>query len=798
VTLMTEAEGLAPQEVEQLVTFPIESIMNGMPGVTRVRSVSGVGLSIVYVEFDWGTDVYRNRQLVSERLALVREQLPRGTTPQMGPITSIMGEIMLIAVTSDTVSPMEVREIADFVMRPQLLTIPGVAQVIPIGGEVRQYRVVPNPALMQTLDVTHDQVEAAVTRFGTNTAGGFVDQQSREYLIRNVGVTRRLEDLRDTVIAYRQGQPVLLRQVASVDFVARVKRGDAGYRGKPAVILSVQKQPGADTVAVTKQIEAALEGIQKTLPAGISATNVQFRQATFIEASIGSLKEALVQAAVIVALVLIVFLMNTRATLISLAAIPLSILMTMVVFQVMGLTINTMTLGGLAIAIGELVDDAVVDVENILRRLNENRTRPDPQPVLDVIASASQEVRSGVLYATVIIVLVFMPLFAMSGLEGRLFTPLGIAYIVSILGSLLVSITVTPVLSYYLFGARGSQHDSVLLRYLKRANRAVLVWAIEHRRPIFASAAIAVVGAASAAVLLPRTFLPPFVEGTLDVSLQYNPGISLRESNRLGLIAERLLMNVPEVASVGRRTGRAELDEHAEDRCRPQAIGTQPQRRARRHPQAPCRPACLRQRWPADRAPDGSHALRHSRGDRRQDLRRGPRYAAQPGRNLAGSPRNGPGSRRPPGRKADPHSAAPRRGRSRARKALWRHASRSHPGARGHVERPDGVAGSDRGQSPLRCRHPLVRRGPLYGRTKRSSDRNSVCACATAIGRARRGNRRPQPDRPRGRAAPDRGLWQQRRHARPRADRRRHPGCPRPDSLAARLWRNARRQLSSL
>jgi heavy-metal exporter, HME family len=564
VTLMTEAEGLAPQEVEQLVTFPIESIMNGMPGVTRVRSVSGVGLSIVYVEFDWGTDIYRNRQLVSERLALVREQLPRGITPQMGPITSIMGEIMLIAMTSDTVSPMEVREIADFVMRPQLLTIPGVAQVIPIGGEVRQYRVVPNPALMQTLDVTHDQVEAAVTRFGTNTAGGFVDQQSREYLIRNVGVTRRLEDLRDTVIAYRQGQPVLLRQVASVDFAARVKRGDAGYRGKPAVILSVQKQPGADTVAVTKQIEAALEGIQKTLPAGISATNVQFRQATFIEASIGSLKEALVQAAVIVALVLIVFLMNTRATLISLAAIPLSILMTMVVFQVMGLTINTMTLGGLAIAIGELVDDAVVDVENILRRLNENRTRPDPQPVLDVIASASQEVRSGVLYATVIIVLVFLPLFAMSGLEGRLFTPLGIAYIVSILGSLLVSITVTPVLSYYLFGARGSQHDSVLLRYLKRANRVVLVWAIEHRRPIFASAAIAVVVAASAAVLLPRTFLPPFVEGTLDVSLQYNPGISLRESNRLGLIAERLLMNVPEVASVGRRTGRAELDEHAE------------------------------------------------------------------------------------------------------------------------------------------------------------------------------------------------------------------------------------------
>jgi len=565
VTLMIEAEGLAPQEVEQLVTFPIESTMNGMPGVARVRSVSGIGLSLVYVEFDWGTDIYRNRQLVSERLALVREQLPRGTTPHMGPITSIMGEIMLIAMISDTASPMEVRELADFVMRPQLLAIPGVAQVIPIGGEVRQFRVMPNLALMQGLDVTYDQLEAAVARFGTNTAGGFVDQQSREYLIRNVGVTRRLEDLRDTVIAYRQGQPVLLRQVAAVDFAARVKRGDAGYRGKPAVILSVQKQPGTDTVALTKQIEAALQLVQRTLPAGISATNVQFRQATFIEASIGGLKEALIESSVVVALVLIVFLMNTRATVISLAAIPLSILMTMVVFDIAGLTINTMTLGGLAIAIGELVDDAVVDVENILRRLHENRARPDPRPVLEVIARASQEVRSGVLYATIIIVLVFVPLFAMSGLEGRLFTPLGIAYIVSILSSLLVSITVTPVLSYYLLGGRRRQEaDSVLLRQCKRANRAVLLWAIANRSLVFTGAAVAVVAAVFAAMLLPRTFLPAFAERTLDISLQYNPGISLRESDRLGLIAERLLMSVPDVASVGRRTGRAELDEHAE------------------------------------------------------------------------------------------------------------------------------------------------------------------------------------------------------------------------------------------
>ncbi|HSV25505.1 MAG TPA: efflux RND transporter permease subunit [Xanthobacteraceae bacterium] len=565
VTLITEAEGLAPQEVEQLVTYLIESIMNGMPGVTRVRSVSGIGLSIVYVEFDWGTDIFRNRQLVSERLALVRDQLPRGTTPQMGPITSIMGEIMLIAVTSATASPMELREIADFVMRPQLLTIPGVAQVIPIGGEVRQYRVVPNPALMRGLEVTYDQIESTVTRFGTNTAGGFIDQQGREYLIRNIGLTRRLEDLRDTAVAYRDGQPVLLRQVATVEFAARVKRGDAGYRGTPAVILSVQKQPGADTVTLTNQIEAALQSIQKTLPAGISATNVQFRQATFIEASIGNLKTALVEAAVVVALVLIVFLMNVRATLISLTAIPLSILVSLIVFHIFGLTINTMTLGGLAIAIGELVDDAVVDVENILRRLSENRTQPNRRPPLEVIARASQEVRSGILYATVIIVLVFLPLFAMSGLEGRLFTPLGVAYVASILGSLLVSITLTPVLSYYLFARNPRrEHDGFLLRHLKRANTALLTWALRERALVFASVAIAVVAATGAAVLLPRTFLPSFAEGTLDVSLAYNPGISLRESSRLGLIAERLLMGIPEVASVGRRTGRAELDEHAE------------------------------------------------------------------------------------------------------------------------------------------------------------------------------------------------------------------------------------------
>lgn len=566
VTLMTEAEGLAPQEVEQLVTYPLETSMNGMPGVTRVRSVSGVGLSIVYVEFDWGTDIYRSRQLVAERLALVRETLPRGVTPQMGPVTSIMGEIMLIAVTSDSVSAMEVRELADFVIRPQLLTIAGVAQVIPIGGEVRQYRIVPNVASMQALEITHEQIEAAVTRFGTNTGGGFVDQHGREYLIRNVGLTKRLEDLRNTVLVHRQGQPIFLHQVAKVDFAPRVKRGDAGYQGKPAVIVSVQKQPGADTVDLTGKIEAALGEIQKTLPQGVSATNLQFRQATFIETSVGNVKRVLLEAAAVVTIILILFLMNVRATAISLTAIPISILVTVVVFQAFGMTINTMTLGGLAIAIGELVDDAVVDVENILRRLKENRQLPSPRPVLEVIAHASQEVRSGIIYATMIIILVFVPLFALSGIEGRLFAPLGVAYIVSILASLITSITVTPVLAYYLLSGqvRGHERDSFVVRHLKRGNRQLLDWAFAHRGFLFTTATIGVGVAAFAATQLPRAFLPPFNEGTLTISLSYNPGIALAESHRLGLVAEGLIRQVPEVVSVGRRTGRAELDEHAE------------------------------------------------------------------------------------------------------------------------------------------------------------------------------------------------------------------------------------------
>src|SRR5262245_4268343 len=566
VTIMTEAEGFAPPEVEQLVSFPIETQMSGVPGVIRVRSVSGVGLSIVYVEFDWGTDIYRNRQLIAERLALVRDQLPPNTGPVMGPISSIMGQILLIAVTSDRASPMELRETADFVLRPRLLSIPGVAQVIPIGGEVRQYRVSPNPAALRALNVGYEQLERALSQFAINTGGGYTDQYAREYLIRNIGRTISLDDLRNLVVATSGGAPIYLRQIAEVEFAPKFKRGDAGYMGKPAVVVSVEKQPNIDSVVLTREIEQALAEIGPSLPNGVKADQILFRQANFIETSIYNVQTVLIEAVIVVAAVLFAFLLNWRTTAISLSAIPVSVLSTAIIFHLAGLSINTMTLGGLAIAIGELVDDAVVDVENIFRRLRENSAAGSPRSVFDVVVSASQEVRSGIVYATLIIVLVFVPLFALSGIEGRLFTPLGEAYIISILASLVVSITLTPVMAYYLLPGvtRLGSHESALVRLLKRGNAAVLRWSFGCPRFVMLSAFVAVLVAAAGGFLLPRAFLPPFNEGTFTVNAVFNPGISLAESNRVGLIAEQLILQVPEVKAVGRRTGRADLDEHAE------------------------------------------------------------------------------------------------------------------------------------------------------------------------------------------------------------------------------------------
>ena len=565
VTIMTEAEGLAPEEVETLVTVPLERLLNGAPGVERVRSTSGIGLSVVYVEFAWSTDIYRNRQLVAERLASATEQLPEGIVPQMGPVASIMGEIMLVGVEGDGVSPMDLRTQADWVIRPRLLTIPGVAQVIPIGGEVRQVHVIVDPAKLAGAGLSLEDVARAVGDANKNSTGGYVDRRGLEFLVRALGRARPA-DIAKTVVAVKDGVPVLLAQVARVEEGARVKRGDASVNAKSAVILSVQKQPGADTVALTAQIDRAVKDLERSMPQGITINPNLFRQATFIQSSIHNVVEALRDGAILVAIVLFLFLLNLRTTAITLTAIPLSFIVAGLVFKAFGLSVNTMTLGGLAVAIGELVDDAIVDVENVFRRLRENKRLPAPRPALDVIRDASNEVRSSIVYATILVVLVFVPLFAMSGIEGRLFMPLGVAYIVSILASLVVSITVTPALCSYLLPAMkaGEHEDGWLVRKLKALDRRVLRVSLSIPNAVMFVAGALVVAAVAVVPFLGGEFLPPFNEGTLTVNVLARPGTSLEESNRLGKLAEELLREVPEVASTGRRTGRAELDEHAE------------------------------------------------------------------------------------------------------------------------------------------------------------------------------------------------------------------------------------------
>ncbi|MEG0000348.1 efflux RND transporter permease subunit [Comamonas sp.] len=570
VTVMTEAGGMAAEEVEQLITFPLETTMNGLPGVETVRSVSSAGLSFVYITFDWSTDIFRARQMVSERLASMEEGIAPGVVPRMGPISSIMGEIMQIAIPVDTgkISQMAVREYADWVLRPRLMAVPGVAQVIPIGGEVRQFQVQPDTRRMADLGISHEQLEAALKGYSSNTSGGFLELNGREYLIRHLGRTSRLEDLSNLALTARNGQPILLRQIAEVTFAAALKRGDAGFEGKPAVILGIQKQPTADTIALTRSIEQALAGMNASLPAGMDAPRVTFRQASFIEASIDNLKWKLIGASVFVAAILFFFLGTLRPTIIALTAIPVSIFLTALVFKYFGLSINTMTLGGLAIAIGGLVDDAVVDVENILRRLKEDRARHPGQRsnVLALVARASMEVRSAILYATVIIVLVFVPLFALPGIEGRLFIPLGIAFIVSTLASLMVSVTVTPVLSYYLLPTMKSldHGDTRLLAWLKRQYAVGLTSVLNRPKATLAAAGVAVLLAIASVPFFPTTFLPPFNEGTLMIGIRLNPGVTLSETSALARQAEVLVMQVPEVTHVGRRSGRAELDEHAE------------------------------------------------------------------------------------------------------------------------------------------------------------------------------------------------------------------------------------------
>ena len=575
ITLQAEAGGMAPEEVEQLITVPLEIAMAGIPGVESTRSVSSAGLSFVYVSFDWSTDIYRARQLVGERLTAAREQLPQSVTHVgMGPISSIMGEIMLLALPIDTtqIDPMLVREYADFVLRPRLLSLPGIAQVVPIGGEVRQYQVQPDSLRMAARGVTVAQITEALKGFSANTSGGFLELNSREYLIRNLGTgtgnSSRLEDLARLPVAFKNQQPVLLNQVAVVKFAPAIKRGDAGLNGQPAVILGIQKQPDADTVALTKKIESALAEMKKGLPAGLGEPQITMRQASFIESSVSTLQGKLMVAGVVVAVILYFFLLSLRTTVIALTAIPLSFMVTILVFNYFGFSINTMTLGGLTIAIGELVDDAVVGMENVLRRLKEDRVaHPDKRlGPLELIAKSTIEVRSAIVYATVIVALVLLPLFFLPGVEGRLMQPLAVAYIVSLLASMVVSITVTPVMAYYLLPSiKGLDHgDTRAQVWIKSRYAKGLTHVLATPRRYLVAAGVSVLLAAAAVPFFPTTFLPPFNEGVALVGLRLNPGTTLAETSRIGTVAEKALAGIPEVEHVGRRSGRAELDEHAE------------------------------------------------------------------------------------------------------------------------------------------------------------------------------------------------------------------------------------------
>ncbi|MCH7805263.1 MAG: efflux RND transporter permease subunit [Acidobacteria bacterium] len=569
VTIMTESHGLAPEEVERLVTFPLETLLNGATHVERVRSQSAPGLSIIWVEFGWDTDIYIARQIVNERLQLASAQLPPGVVPVMGPISSIMGGIHLISLRAEeeSISDLDLRTLADWTIRPRILAIPGVAQVVNMGGGVKQYQVLVNPQRMRDFSISLAEVERAIGFSNSATSGGFLNRGDQEFLIRNMGRIETLDDLRNTVVALRGSVPVYVRDIARVQFGPQIKRGESSYNGQHSVIMQITKQPGANTLELTERVEAALDEIRAGLPEGVVVDPAVFRQADFISTAIDNVIEALRDASILVVIVLFLFLLNFRTTTITLTAIPLSFLITAVVMKFFGISINTMMLGGLAIAIGELVDDAIVDVENVFRRLRENRQRDHPEPALTVVFRASSEIRNSIVFATLIVILVFLPLFFLSGVEGRLFTPLGFAYVVSILASLLVSLTLTPVLCYYLLGRSKlleRREDGWLVRQLKHGQTLLLDVTLEHPGKILLGAAFLVLFAVSFIPLMGRTFLPGFNEGSYTINLVAQPGTSLPRSDQIGTRAELLLLEIEEVVSTGRRTGRAELDEHAE------------------------------------------------------------------------------------------------------------------------------------------------------------------------------------------------------------------------------------------
>ena len=574
VTVMTEAKGMAPEEVERLVTFPIETAVNGATDVRRVRSSSTTGFSIVWVEFDWGTDIYRARQIVSEKIATVMDALPQHVgTPTLGPQSSILGEMLFVGLTADTTSLRELRTLADWTIRPRLLATGGVAQVAVLGGEVKEYQILLNPEKMMHYGVSLGEVMEVVTGMNQNATGGTLYEYGNEYIIRGMLSTNNVDDIGRTVVKRVGNSPLLLHHIAEVkEGNQRPKFGVASLRTEPAVIMTVTKQPYTSTLKLTDKLDATLEDLKRELPADVQLTTDVYRQERFINNSINNVKSALIEGAFFVVLVLFVFLMNVRTTVISLVTIPLAFVASILALNAFGLTINTMSLGGLAIAVGSLVDDAIVDVENVYKRLRENRALSVElrRPVLSVIYDASKEVRMPILNSTLIIIASFVPLFFLTGMEGRLLAPLGIAFIVALCASTLVALTLTPVLCSYLLGNAESKEvkenhkaGSPVTRFLASGYTRMLSWTLRHRWPVLSATAALLVVALVAFFGLGRSFLPPFNEGSFTINVATLPGISLEESDKIGRRAEELLLTVPEIQTVGRKTGRAELDEHA-------------------------------------------------------------------------------------------------------------------------------------------------------------------------------------------------------------------------------------------
>ena len=571
VVVMTEAEGMAPEEVERLVTFPIETAVNGATNVRRVRSSSATGFSIVNIEFDWGTDIYKARQIVSEKIAMVGADLPENVgNPTLGPQASILGELMIIGLTADTTSMQDLRTIADWTIRPRLLSTGGVAQVAVMGGDIKEYQILMDPGKMRRHGVSMDEVIYAVKGMNQNASGGTLYEYGNEYIVRGLLSTNDIDELKKAVVKTSEnGLPITLDAIADVRIGAKTPvLGVASNDGKPAVLLTVTKQPNTNTLALTGRLDNALGELKANLPADVKINSQIFRQSRFIDSSIDNVKKSLIEGAIFVIIVLFIFLMNWRTTIISLISIPLSIVFSLLAIRWMGLTINTMSLGGIAIAVGSLVDDSIVDVENVFKRLRQNREKPENEreSVIKVVYEASKEVRMPMLNSTLIIIASFLPLFFLSGMEGRMLKPLGITFIISLMASTLVALTVTPVLSSFLLGSQNSDktgREPALVRWLKKYYGKALNWSLGHKKTILCGVGALLVAAVVMFFTLGGSFLPAFNEGSFTISISTVPGISLEESDRMGRTAEELLLSIPEIKTVGRKTGRAELDEHA-------------------------------------------------------------------------------------------------------------------------------------------------------------------------------------------------------------------------------------------